>query len=604
MLLLLNALVAAALVWLSVQGWLALRSQQHAQAGQVSLAQALNLSKQADMLHDALHADVLAALLVGQIEGLDRADLEQRARENAHGLLAAQRQLTQAALPEALADRVVRGYGIAEGYAQVATRLVRLAGDDRKAALAAMRDFEAQFKMLLRVLDEQGTALAEALKSAEADSARQSDASRDSLLWICGLTIALASAVVAWVTAAIRRRLRQLAGVAQAIADGQLDRRAGDRSQDELGRLGGAIDQMADALNRMIASMREDAARATFGKQLGEALDMADREVQVDQVVSRAMAGIAADHPMELLISDSSQANLERAAEHPLAGAPGCKVGSPYECVAVRRGNLVRFEHSEALNACANLRGRDCGPVSSVCVPVTFMGRAIGVLHATGTPESPLGAEQAQRLMTLGTQIGMRIGTVRAFEKTQLQASTDGLTGLANRRNLEQQLRQIALGDKPFTVVMCDLDRFKLLNDTHGHAAGDNALRTFSEVLKHSLRDQDRVGRWGGEEFAFVLVGAVAANAEAMVTRLRQRLAQALQMGKGPRFTASFGIADSTMSRRPEDLVRMADVALYQAKAQGRDRACIADPGAVDESLREAELDGPGIDQAAAQEVA
>ena len=209
-----------------------------------------------------------------------------------------------------------------------------------------------------------------------------------------------------------------------------------------------------------------------------------------------------------------------------------------------------------------------------------------------------------QRLVTLGTQIGMRIGTVRAFEKTQLQAATDGLTGLPNRRSLEQQMRQIALSDKAFTVVMCDLDHFKMLNDTHGHAAGDNALRTFSEVLRQSLRDQDRVGRWGGEEFSFVLVGAGAANAEEMVNRLRKRLAQTLQMGKGPRFTASFGIADSAMSRRPEDLIRLADVALYQAKASGRDRACIADPSAAHDPVREAEQAGVGIDLAAAEAAA
>ncbi|MBL8325031.1 MAG: diguanylate cyclase [Rubrivivax sp.] len=402
------------------------------------------------------------------------------------------------------------------------------------------------------------------------------------------------------ITAAIRRRLRELGAVAQAIADGDRQRRAGDQGRDELGDLGRAIDQMAAGLSHMIASMRDEASRATFGKQLGEALDKADREVQVHEVVARAMSGIADDHPMELLISDSSQANLERAAAHPQAGAPGCRVSSPYDCVAVRRGNLVSFEHSEALNACAHLRGRGQGTTSAVCVPVTFMGRAIGVLHATGTPKTPLGAERAQRLATLGTQIGMRIGTVRAFEKTQIQAATDGLTGLPNRRNLEQQLRQAALGDKPFAVVMCDLDRFKMLNDTHGHAAGDNALRTFSEVLRQSLRDHDRAGRWGGEEFAFVLVGAAAANAEEMIQRVRRRLAQALQMGKGLRFTASFGIADSTMSRRPEDLVRLADVALYQAKAQGRDCACVADPSAAPEPVREAEVFGSGIDHATA----
>jgi GAF domain-containing protein len=231
----------------------------------------------------------------------------------------------------------------------------------------------------------------------------------------------------------------------------------------------------------MIASMRVEAGRAVFERQLAEALDMADSEQQVSHVAAQAMSEVAPQYPMELLIADSSRAHMERAAEHPGAGAPGCQVGSPYECVAVRRGTLVTFPDSEALNACRHLRGRDCGPTSAVCVPVTFMGRAIGVLHTTAPVTSPLPPEQTQQLGTLGTQIGMRIGTVRAFEKSQIQASTDGLTGLPNGRTLEQQLRLLAAGEQAFAIVTCDLDHFKLLNDGHGHATGDATLRIFAD---------------------------------------------------------------------------------------------------------------------------
>jgi diguanylate cyclase (GGDEF)-like protein len=172
----------------------------------------------------------------------------------------------------------------------------------------------------------------------------------------------------------------------------------------------------------------------------------------------------------------------------------------------------------------------------------------------------------------------MRVGTVRAFEATQIQASTDSLTGLANRRTLEHQLHKLCGAEGDFSFVMCDLDHFKMLNDTHGHAAGDTALRIFSDVLRQSLRESDLVGRWGGEEFAFILQRLQAPAARELVDRLRSSLATALKLGKAPPFTASFGIADSTMTRRPEDLVRLADVALYQAKAEGRDRARVGNP--------------------------
>ena len=108
------------------------------------------------------------------------------------------------------------------------------------------------------------------------------------------------------------------------------------------------------------------------------------------------MVEISPATPMELLLSDSSRAHLERAATSPTAGAPGCPVESPFSCVAVRRGSPVVFDSSEALNACPKLRGRPAGACSAVCVPVSFMGRALGVLHATG-PDGAAARRRAGR---------------------------------------------------------------------------------------------------------------------------------------------------------------------------------------------------------------
>ncbi len=584
-LVLLNALVAAAMIGLAMQAWRASQTQQEAQMRQAQLAEALHLSKQADLMHDALRSGVQASLLVGLVPGLDQFEARQRVRDDGAAYYDTLQQLAHLPLPDAMDERIRKVSEQAKLYALEAHRVVQAASVDRAAAIAGLQAFDRQYKSVRQALDDQGESLRDLLHQAQAQAAADAAVSRQSLLWVCGLTIIAVSLVVASVTFAIRRRVRYLGEVAQAIADGDLERRVGEQGGDEVADLGHAIDQMANSLNRMIGSMRAEGGRALFERHLTEALDMADREPQVASVAAQAMGEVAPQHPMELLIADSSRAHMERASEHPVAGAPGCRVGSPYECVAVRRGTLVSFANSEALNACQHLRGRACGPTSAVCVPVTFMGRAIGVLHATAPVTAPLPPEQAQQLGTLGTQIGMRIGTVRAFEKSQIQASTDGLTGLPNRRTLEQRLRLLAADDQAFAVVMCDLDHFKLINDGHGHATGDAALRIFSDVLRHSLRDLDLVGRWGGEEFVFVLIGAHAKAATEQVDRLRSRLAGTLQRGKAPRFTASFGIADSTMSRRPDQLVRLADVALYQAKAEGRDRACIADPSAAFEAL-------------------
>ena len=305
------------------------------------------------------------------------------------------------------------------------------------------------------------------------------------------------------------------------------------------------------------------------------------------------MEEISTDMPMELLLSDSSRAHLEQAAVNAEAGAPGCPVESPFACVAVRRGSAIVFDSSEALNACPKLRGRESGACSAVCVPVSFMGRSLGVLHTTGPSGAPPSAEQVEQLTTLATQAGSRIGTVRAFERTQLQAQTDGLTGLINRRTLEDLLRQLMRDETPFALALVDLDRFKLVNDTHGHEAGDRSLRTFAHVVKTVLRDEDLVARWGGEEFLIVLPHSTADQAVEVMNRIRTSLANVLRGGHVV-FTASFGVTDSTRAGGLQDLIRLADMGLYASKAGGRDRITIGGPVDITGNVQAAGMTGSG----------
>ena len=325
---------------------------------------------------------------------------------------------------------------------------------------------------------------------------------------------------------------------------------------------------------RLEQELTRQAQRDNFGSQLVEALEMADEEAAAYDVVRRAMVEIGEHTPMELLLSDSSRAHLDQTAVHPLAGAPSCPVESPYSCVAVRRGHAVVFETSEALNACPKLRDREHGPCSAVCVPISFMGRSLGVLHATGPDGVAPSKEQVAQLTTLATQAGARIGTVRAFEKTQLQAQTDGLTGLINRRTLETELRALLRDNRPFALALADLDRFKRLNDTHGHEEGDRSLRLFSHVLRQVLRDDDLVARWGGEEFLIALPDADAQAAVEVMDRIRAHLARTLDGGQ-VRFTASFGVSDSTAAASLQELIQLADIGLYLSKAAGRDRTSV-----------------------------
>ena len=343
--------------------------------------------------------------------------------------------------------------------------------------------------------------------------------------------------------------------------------------------LRGVVISARDATDRVRLEheLTLQAQRDTFGAQLVEALEMADEEQAAYDVVERAMTEISTESPMELLLSDSSRAHLAPSAQNPLAGAPGCPVQSPFSCVAVRRGQPVEFESSEALNACPKLRDRPGGPCSAACVPVSFMGRALGVLHATGPDGAPPSPEQVAQLTTLATQAGARIGTVRAFQKTQLQAATDGLTGLINRRTFETQVRDLVIRGGTFALAVADLDQFKKVNDTYGHEAGDRALRLFAQVAEQALREDDLLARWGGEEFALALIDLDRHQAIKVLNRIREMLAAA-HTGDHPRFTASFGVTDSAAADSLEQMMQIADAGLYASKQSGRNQVTIGEP--------------------------
>jgi diguanylate cyclase (GGDEF)-like protein len=440
--------------------------------------------------------------------------------------------------------------------------------EPRRAALeTGLREAMNRMRVVLQRVETR--VLAEADRAAVVNS------------WLIGggLIVAVLAALMLWAIArSIQHSIHAVGEVAQALAAGDMDNRCETHGSDEVSALARMINLLADTMQGMLTRLRSEASRSAFSNQLVEALEMADSEAEADKVIARAMSTISDVHPMELLLADSSRAHLERACVHPKTGSPNCSVESPYSCIAVRRGHPQIFPDAEALNACPKLLGRMGGAMSAACVPVNFMGRALGVLHVAGAKGKPPNPEQIAQLTALGVHAGNRIGTLRAFERSQLQASTDSLTGLTNRRVAEEVLANFMAVDTAFAVVMADLDYFKRLNDTMGHDAGDRALKLFADTARSVVRDRDHVVRWGGEEFALLLPGASAERAAEVVERLRAALAQAHLLSNTPIFTASFGIADSTMARDRENIIRLADEALYRSKQAGRDRCAIGDP--------------------------
>jgi two-component system cell cycle response regulator len=158
---------------------------------------------------------------------------------------------------------------------------------------------------------------------------------------------------------------------------------------------------------------------------------------------------------------------------------------------------------------------------------------------------------------------------------------SDGLTGLFNHRHihalLNEEFERVGRTGERLTLAMFDLDRFKSVNDTHGHQAGDRVLEQFADILRESAREIDRIGRYGGEEFMVLLPDTSIDDAEVFVERVRREVARRpFNIGGSEplRMTTSAGIATYPHERinSPETLVRIADEALYTAKTTGRNR--------------------------------
>jgi diguanylate cyclase (GGDEF)-like protein len=325
--------------------------------------------------------------------------------------------------------------------------------------------------------------------------------------------------------------------------------------------------------------LRDDRNAQEFYAQLHRALEMASVEDGVYTVARRAVASIVPDATVELLLADSSEAHLKPAMQR--EGTParaGCGVTAPRDCPAIRRGQTAAYPADSDLDSCPWLVDRAPETSSAVCIPVSTIGRSIGVLHTVGpvgTLPDPSGIAQ---LEAIAEQIGGRIGTIRVMEKTHLQAATDPLTGLLNRRSLENQAKDLLHRGIPFSLAMGDLDHFKKLNDTHGHDVGDRALRQFARVMRTVLRSEDLVSRYGGEEFVLIFPGQEAPAAAAALVRVQENLLLSSVAGAVPPFTVTFGVAHSDEAGSLEELVRIADASLFRGKREGRNRVIWEQP--------------------------
>jgi diguanylate cyclase (GGDEF)-like protein len=217
--------------------------------------------------------------------------------------------------------------------------------------------------------------------------------------------------------------------------------------------------------------------------------------------------------------------------------------------------------------------------------PLQQIDRALADLRnpdsAVTLPDFPL-----HELASVRDAIVQLHGLMQEHEVTrgdlQRLASTDVLTGLNNRRHFmflaETELGRAQRYGRPISIGVADLDHFKQINDSYGHAVGDLALKAFADIVRSTLRHSDVASRYGGEEFAFIFPETTPQEAMALAERVRTCLDAwviPLADGRHVRLTTSIGIADAS-AQTLEDALRLADDALYLAKTTGRNRSMLA----------------------------
>jgi diguanylate cyclase (GGDEF)-like protein/PAS domain S-box-containing protein len=350
--------------------------------------------------------------------------------------------------------------------------------------------------------------------------------------------------------------------------------------------------ELRDANDRLVDWVEELQQRAQDMRLLAETGD----HLQACHTVQEAYAVIAQyggslfpDEPGALCMLDESRHVVECVATWGTL-PPAEEVFTADDCWALRRGRPHVVEGPEARLICRHVGTP--APSAYVCVPLLAQSTALGVLHLverTREPrESALGPHQVlarrQLAFTVADQVGLALSNLRLQESLRDQAIRDPLTGLFNRRymeeSLDRELRRARRRHMPLGVIMIDIDHFKHFNDTFGHAAGDVLLREIGVLLQRHTRAEDIACRYGGEEFTLILLEASTEDTEERALLLRHEAARlSVEYGHQPlgAITISVGVAAfPDHGGAAETLLGAADAALYRAKASGRDRVMVA----------------------------
>lgn len=399
-------------------------------------------------------------------------------------------------------------------------------------------------------------------------------------LIVAATAVLLLALVLAFVVVerSLGRPLRRLDRAVSALAREDFDEPVPVGGDDEIGRLARSFERMRGQLRATIGvaeARAEIAAELSAPQPLGAALDSICGRLCETTQAQRSLVVIASSAVVEAYATGRGLSRAPDPADVVRGEGP----------VAV----AMRAEAAGAVLACA-LEGsgdRRLGMRSICAAPVRIGQRTLGVVAASDPPDGFTGPD-VDLVVSTAEQVALALERAHVLALAQRQAITDELTGLYNYRFLVDYVdQQIALAERlgaPLSLLMLDIDRFKLLNDEFGHHVGDQALREFATTISRTIRRADLAARYGGEEFCIVMANTGRHEAATVAEKVRAAVAEialTVEHRSEPiRFTVSIGgVAFPDDTGSAGDLLRLADQALYRAKREGRDRVRFPDDG-------------------------
>ena len=540
-----------------------------------------------DMMHDALRADVYAALFSATKAPHRKDQILRETRNHTDDFkkyIADNKGLGLPADIKTTLDRLEQPLTV---YISAADALVSAAFEDEEKAKLLVGNFETQFSVLETAMQEAGDRI-EAFATAQKESANVLSAQNKRLSKI-GLLFGLMIAVVSvWITLRdVLLPLTTLTKTLKALVSGNYDVVLPVNRGDEIGDMARTIEVLKDDALARTRLTRE----SQIFSELNEWLQSAKSEAELYQMIADVLSRLLPDCTGSVYIYANSRDVLECVKVW--NGSQGTVTMHPDDCWGLRRGRTYTHGEREIEFECAHVH---TGAANDYCcVPILAHGETVGLLHLEYAPANKADnakfkaafAEQRRLGLAAAEHISLAIANVKLRDQLRDQSIRDVLTGLYNRRYMletaRREFQRAARSGQSVSLLSIDVDHFKLFNDNHGHDAGDTVLRAVGEALRSTFRDDDVPCRFGGEEFVVVMPNVSASIAEKRAEELRAKI-EALSVryaeGNLPKVTISVGVASYPHSGdAPMEVLKVADEALYVAKREGRNRVQLS-PGA------------------------